>query len=198
MKYKTGAAFLKEKGPKDIDRFVDLSMCISEKLNKAMEERNLTPLPFSGIVGEPYETVKQWLSGTHNFTLRQIAKIEAVLDIQLIKVLSVILCLSFPMVSNAQMDYVILGGGVAYQKFAEKPEMDIVLHTWGGYFFTNASYYMVQKTDWSPTMKAVAPPLITLTLLFAKELIDEKFSTKDIYAGAGGIGAAIVKFKFNL
>lgn len=108
------------------------------------------------------------------------------------------LILLIPAIGHSQMDYAILGGGVAYQKLAEKPEMDIVLHTWGGYFFTNALYYTVEKTDWSQGMKAVAPPLITLTLLFAKELIDDKFSTKDIYAGAGGIGAAVVKFKFNL
>ncbi len=112
--------------------------------------------------------------------------------------MKVLLFILMPFFGYSQMDFVVLGSGVAYQKFATNPEMDMVLHCWGGYFFTNASYHFVQKTDWSPAMKAVAPPVATILMMFAKELIDEEFSTRDILAGSAGVGASIIKLKFDL
>lgn len=75
---------------------------------------------------------------------------------------------------NASMDLAVLTGGVAYQKFADHPKMDNVLHFWAGYFGTNALQSMLDKTDLPKWAKKSIPPFITVCAIVAKENIDSQ------------------------
>ena len=65
---------------------IDMSWSISEKLSKILEEKNMTQKDLAKLVGKRESEVCRWLGGTHNFTLKTIAKISSVLDVDLIKV----------------------------------------------------------------------------------------------------------------
>ena len=99
---------------------------------------------------------------------------------------------------NASMDLVVLTGGVAYQKFADHPKMDNVLHFWAGYFGTNALQSMLDKTDLPKWAKKSIPPFITVCAIVAKENIDSQVSRGDINAGLAGMTCSIIKFNINL
>ena len=67
---------------KDIDRYIDLSFDISDKIYEAT--KGMETLEISTKLGVPCEDVLNMLSGTYNFTIYQIAMIETKLNIKLI------------------------------------------------------------------------------------------------------------------
>lgn len=72
--------------PNELKIQIDMSWSISDKLSKILEEKNMTQKDFAKLVGKQESEVCRWLGGTHNFTLKTIAKISSVLDVDLIKV----------------------------------------------------------------------------------------------------------------
>ena len=72
--------------PEDVRLETDWSFAISDKIAHALEEKGLTQKMFAKQIGETETEVSRWLSGTHNFTLRTIAKISSVLGTNIIKV----------------------------------------------------------------------------------------------------------------
>lgn len=72
--------------PNDLKIQIDLSWAISDKLAAILEERGMTQRDFAKIVGKTETEVSRWLGGTHNFTLKTIAKISSVLGCDLISV----------------------------------------------------------------------------------------------------------------
>ena len=72
--------------PNDWKIQIDLSWAISDKLAAILEERGMTQRDFAKIVGKTETEVSRWLGGTHNFTLKTIAKISSVLGCDLISV----------------------------------------------------------------------------------------------------------------
>lgn len=74
--------------PKEIDIEVNLSFDISSRIDTLLSERNMSQKEFAEMIGKRESEVSKWLKGTHNFTLRTLAKISAVLDAPIIQVVS--------------------------------------------------------------------------------------------------------------
>jgi DNA-binding Xre family transcriptional regulator len=72
--------------PNDLKIQIDLSFAISDKLASILEERGMSQKEFARMVGKTETEVSRWLGGTHNFTLKTIAKISSVLECNLISV----------------------------------------------------------------------------------------------------------------
>lgn len=79
---KTSEIFQQEiaKVPIDLKLELDLSFAIADKIDAILKEKGLTQKEFARKMNKTEAEVSRWLSGTHNFTLKTIAKITAVLD----------------------------------------------------------------------------------------------------------------------
>lgn len=72
--------------PKELKIQIDLSFAISDKLDAILQERGMTQKEFAKLIGKSESEICKWLGGTHNFTLKTIAKISSVLNVELIKI----------------------------------------------------------------------------------------------------------------
>lgn len=72
--------------PKDLKIQIDLSFAIADKLDAILNEKGLSQKEFAKMIGKTEAEVSRWLGGTHNFTLKTIAKISSVLNVDLISV----------------------------------------------------------------------------------------------------------------
>ena len=69
--------------PKEQVLFVDFSMAIATRIVRILEEKGLKQKDLAQTLGKSEPEISKWLSGTHNFTLRSLAKIESVLGASL-------------------------------------------------------------------------------------------------------------------
>lgn len=65
-------------------RFVDKSMQLSDLIVGAMQRQGLTQRALAERLGKQESEVSRWLSGLHNFTLKTITRLEAVLGEDLV------------------------------------------------------------------------------------------------------------------
>ena len=65
-------------------RFVDKSMQLSGLIAEAMQRQGLTQRALAERLGKKESEVSRWLSGLHNFTLKTITRLEAVLGDDLV------------------------------------------------------------------------------------------------------------------
>lgn len=72
--------------PKEVQLEIDWSFAISDKIAKVLTKKEMTQKMFAKKVDVTEEEVSKWLSGTHNFTLRTIARISSVLGENLINI----------------------------------------------------------------------------------------------------------------
>lgn len=78
--YKTINDFFNTKSPADIERFIDKNLDISQQVYALLEGLGWTQKQFAKKMGKTEAEISKWLSGSHNLTLRSIAKMEAVLE----------------------------------------------------------------------------------------------------------------------
>lgn len=78
-KYQTIAGFFEKKSPADVEKFVEKNLDISQQVYAFLKKKNWTQKEFAKKLGKTDAEVSKWLSGSHNLTLRSIAKMEAVL-----------------------------------------------------------------------------------------------------------------------
>jgi transcriptional regulator with XRE-family HTH domain len=71
--------------PDDVKKEVDWSFAIAERIETVLNERNITHKEWASQIGKTEAEVSRWVSGTHNFTLRTLAKISVALGEDLIK-----------------------------------------------------------------------------------------------------------------
>ena len=76
--------------PQKIDKQISWSMAISDVISEALNSKGMTQKEFASLLGKTETEVSRWLGGTHNFTLSTLAKISSTLDLDLIKVNSVV------------------------------------------------------------------------------------------------------------
>ena len=78
---KTSEMFQQEiaKVPIDLRLELDLSFAIADKIDAILKKKGMTQKEFAKKMNKTEAEVSRWLSGTHNFTLKTIAKITAVL-----------------------------------------------------------------------------------------------------------------------
>ena len=67
------------KVPIDLRLELDLSFAIANKIDAILKKKGMTQKEFAKKMNKTEAEVSRWLSGTHNFTLKTIAKITAVL-----------------------------------------------------------------------------------------------------------------------
>lgn len=84
----TNSLFREElaKIPPDVRKQVDMSWAIADKIDTLLKAKGMSQKEFAHLMGKTEPEVSRWLGGTHNFTLRTLAKISVVLGEDVIKI----------------------------------------------------------------------------------------------------------------
>lgn len=82
--------WLKQHGDPEVTKLVQRNLAIANKVQRILEERNMTHSDFAQLLGKSPSEISKWLSGTHNLTQKSIIKMELALDVELIHVEKVI------------------------------------------------------------------------------------------------------------
>ena len=72
--------------PADMRKQVDMSWAIADKIDALLKQKGLSQKEFAHLMGKTEPEVSRWVGGTHNFTLRTLAKISTVLGEDVIRV----------------------------------------------------------------------------------------------------------------
>ena len=72
--------------PAEMKKQVDMSWAIADKIDSLLKARGLSQKEFAHLMGKTEPEVSRLVGGTHNFTLRTLAKISTVLGEDVIKV----------------------------------------------------------------------------------------------------------------
>lgn len=78
--------WLAKNGNPEIDRMVKHNLAIATKVARILKEKGIGKSEFAEKMGKSPSEISKWLSGTHNFTVKTIAKIEHVLGEEVIHV----------------------------------------------------------------------------------------------------------------
>lgn len=71
----------------EVKRFVDHSFDVVNKIHEILEKQGKTQRDLANLMGKKESEISKWMQGTHNFTLKSLAKIESVLGENLFEVL---------------------------------------------------------------------------------------------------------------
>jgi transcriptional regulator with XRE-family HTH domain len=71
----------------EVKRFVDHSFDVVNKIYEILEKQGKTQRDLAHLLGKNESEISKWMQGTHNFTLKSIAKIESVLGENVFEVL---------------------------------------------------------------------------------------------------------------
>lgn len=77
-----------DESPMYVRYFVDSSFEIADRIQALLLEKGMQQKDFAKAIGKQESEISKWLSGTHNFTLKTIAKIKEVLGDQIIQVVN--------------------------------------------------------------------------------------------------------------
>lgn len=77
---------IEQQTPLESIRFIEQSLAIADYIERLLIVKGLKQKDLADKMGKSEAEVSKWLSGTHNFTLRSIAKIETVLKEILIEI----------------------------------------------------------------------------------------------------------------
>lgn len=72
--------------PEELKLEIGWSDAIAQKIINRLSELGLSQKDFAKEVGKTEDEVSNWLSGTHNFTLRTLSKISKVLNVDRIQI----------------------------------------------------------------------------------------------------------------
>ncbi|MBP3419099.1 MAG: helix-turn-helix transcriptional regulator [Marinifilaceae bacterium] len=75
-----------EKVDNDVKIEIDLSFQIADKISSILKSKGMTQKEFAEKMQKSEAEISRWVGGTHNFTIRTIAKISDVLGEQIIQV----------------------------------------------------------------------------------------------------------------
>ncbi|RKR14845.1 helix-turn-helix protein [Maribacter vaceletii] len=78
--------WLAENGNPEIDIMVKHNLAISTKITRILKEKGIGKTAFAKKMGKSPSEVSKWLSGSHNFTIKTIAKLEYALGEKLIHI----------------------------------------------------------------------------------------------------------------
>lgn len=70
----------------EVNRFVDHSFDVVNKIHSILERQGKTQRDLSSMLGKSESEISKWMRGTHNFTLKSLAKIESVLGEKILSV----------------------------------------------------------------------------------------------------------------
>lgn len=69
-----------------IDKFVDTSFDLSDRIHEILEAKGISQKELAEMLGKKESQVSKWMTGTHNFTIRTLALLEARLGVPIFKV----------------------------------------------------------------------------------------------------------------
>jgi len=78
--------WLSRNGDPEINRMVKHNLAIAIKVSQILKEREMSKKEFAQKMSKSPSEVSKWLTGTHNFTMKSIAKMEQALGVDLIYV----------------------------------------------------------------------------------------------------------------
>lgn len=70
----------------DVKMELDMSFALADKIDMILREKNISQKQLAKKMGKTEAEVSRWLGGTHNFTLRTIAKISDTLGVKLLTI----------------------------------------------------------------------------------------------------------------
>lgn len=70
----------------EYESLVNLSVEISDRIEEILNRRGISQKQFAELLGKSESEISKWLSGMHNFTIKSIVRIEAVLEDKIIQV----------------------------------------------------------------------------------------------------------------
>lgn len=76
---------IEQQTPPESVRFIEQSLAMANYIETLLSNKGLKQKDLADKLGKSEAEISKWLSGTHNFTLRSIAKIEAVLNENIIE-----------------------------------------------------------------------------------------------------------------
>jgi transcriptional regulator with XRE-family HTH domain len=76
---------IEQQTPPESVRFIEKSLAMANYIEILLSDKGLKQKDLADKLGKSEAEISKWLSGTHNFTLRSIAKIEAVLNENIIE-----------------------------------------------------------------------------------------------------------------
>ncbi len=69
--------------PPEVEREVTLSFDIADNISNILERKKLSQKQFAQMIEKKEQEISRWLNGSHNFTIKTLAKISAVLDVEI-------------------------------------------------------------------------------------------------------------------
>ena len=76
-----------EKVDNDVKIEIDLSFQIADKISSILKSKGMSQKEFAEKMQKSEAEISRWVGGTHNFTIKKIAKISDVLEEQIIQVI---------------------------------------------------------------------------------------------------------------
>ena len=76
--------FLEQYGTPYQEQYIDKNLRITEQIYDLLKAKNWTQKDLAKALGKSPAEISKWLSGTHNFTLKSITKIEVVFGTDII------------------------------------------------------------------------------------------------------------------
>ena len=76
-----------EKVDNDVKIEIDLSFQITDKISSILKSKGVNQKEFAEKIQKSEAEISRWVGGTHNFTIKTIAKISDVLEEQIIQVI---------------------------------------------------------------------------------------------------------------
>lgn len=70
---------IRKNTPMEVKLMIDHSFAIVDRLNEIMTRKKISQRQLAERLGKRESEVSKWMRGTHNFTIKTIAKLEAVL-----------------------------------------------------------------------------------------------------------------------
>ena len=70
----------------DVKLELDMSFALADKIDIILREKNISQKQLAKKMGKTEAEVSRWLGGTHNFTIRTIAKISDALGVNLLTI----------------------------------------------------------------------------------------------------------------
>lgn len=86
MKTNSNNNFFDDLSP-EYEKFVNRSVEISDRIEEILKRKKISQREFAEKLGKSESEVSKWLCGTHNFTIKSLAKIESVLNEDVIKII---------------------------------------------------------------------------------------------------------------
>ena len=66
--------------PHEIELYIKISFDIADRIHEVLQAKNLDQKELALLLNKNESEISKWISGTHNFTLKTISRIESVLE----------------------------------------------------------------------------------------------------------------------